>query len=143
VRDHPWLERTTRYCFDAIRRIDEAPFAYVLSFALQFLDVAADVHAEAHGLLAHLAQFVPSDGALPVAGGAPGETIHLTSEPGRPLRDVLDARAVAAELDRLEAAQQPDGGWPVDFSSYSDAAALEWRGYATVAAVANLRSNGR
>ena len=30
---------------------------------------------------------------------------------------------------RLAAAQQPDGGWRVDFDSYSPAAALEWRGH--------------
>ena len=39
--------------------------------------------------------------------------------------------------------QQADGGWAVDFDSYSEAAALEWRGYATVAAVTILCANGR
>ena len=88
-------------------------------------------------------RFVPADGALPVVGGAPGETIRLTAAPGSPLSEVLDAQAVSDELDRLEHAQLPDGGWPVDFTSYSAAAALEWRGYATVAALATLRGSGR
>lgn len=140
---HPWLERVTRYCFDAIDRIDEPPFAYVLSFALQFLDIAADTHPEARDRLVRLARFVPADGALPVVGGAPGETIRLTAAPGSPLSEVLDPQAVSDELDRLEHAQLPDGGWPVDFTSYSAAAALEWRGYATVAALATLRGSGR
>jgi hypothetical protein len=77
VRDHPWLATATRYCFDAIRRIDEAPFAYVLFFALQLLDIASDTHPEARALLDHLGQFVPRDGALAVVGGAEGETLHL------------------------------------------------------------------
>jgi hypothetical protein len=49
----------------------------------------------------------------------------------------------AADLDRLEQAQCSDGGWPVDFTSYSAAASLEWRGHATVRAVEVLRANGR
>ncbi|MEV5433444.1 hypothetical protein [Streptomyces sp. NPDC052701] len=146
VRDHPWLATATRYCFDAIRRIDEAPFAYVLSFALQFLDIAADTHPEALDLLDHLGQFVPKDGALAVVGGAEGETLHLldySPEPGRPIRGLLDPQAVSDDLDRLERGQQQDGGWAVDFTSYSAAASLEWRGYTTVGAVAVLRMNGR
>jgi hypothetical protein len=146
VRDHPWLKRATRSCFDLIRQTDEAPFGYVLSFALQFLDIASDSDPEAYELLDHLAQFVPKDGALPIIGGAAGETLQLLDyapEPGRPLRELLDAGAVSNDLDRLEEAQLPDGGWPVDFTSYSDAATLEWRGHATVRAVATLRLNGR
>ena len=34
-----------------------------------------------------------------------------------------------------------DGGWRVDFGSFSPAAELEWRGYATVQAVSILRRN--
>lgn len=146
VRDHPWLKTATQYCFDAIRRIDEAPFAYVLSFALQLLDVASDTYPEARELLDQFGRFVPRDGALAVAGGAEGETSHLldyASEPGRPIRALLDPAAVSEDLDRLERGQLQDGGWAVDFTSYSAAADLEWRGYATVHAVGVLRSNGR
>ena len=146
VRDHPWLETATGYCFDAIRRIDDAPSAYVLFFALQLLDIAADTHPEARELLDHLGRFVPRDGALTVAGGAEGEKLHLldlSPEPGRPIRDLLDSSAVSEDLDRLEQAQREDGGWTVDFTSYSDAATLEWRGYVTASAVDVLRMNGR
>ncbi|MGW3953333.1 hypothetical protein ACWEKM_21015 [Streptomyces sp. NPDC004752] len=146
VRDHSWLTTATRYCFDAIGRIDEAPFAYVLCFALQFLDIASDTHPQARELLDHLGQYVPKDGRLAVAGGAEGETLHplaLAPEPGRPIRDLLDARTVADDLDRLEREQQDDGGWAIDFTSYSPAAALEWRGYVTVGAISVLRMNRR
>lgn len=146
VREHPWLERATRYCFDAIRAIDGAPFAYVLLFAIQLLDAVADTQPEAVELLDHLGRYVPRDGAVPVAGGSEGETLRLLDlapEPGRPIRDLLDPAAVTADLDRLEHGQLDDGGWTVDFTSYSEAAALEWRGHATVGAVAVLRMNGR
>lgn len=146
AKAHPWLARVTRYCFDAIDQLDEAPFAYVLSFALQFLDATADTHPDADALLRRLGRYVPADGAIPVVGGGEGETLHLLDfapEPGRPVRSLVDDAAVAADLDRLENGQQADGGWAVDFTSYSGAAALEWRGYATVSAVAILRANGR
>lgn len=146
VRSHPWLAMATKYCFQAIRDTTEPPFAYVLSFALQLVDAAADTHPEAHGLLRHLGRFVPADGALPVMGGAEGETLHLLDfapTPGRPVRGLLDEDAVVADLDRLENGQRHDGGWAVDFTSHSAAAALEWRGYATVGAIATLGRNGR
>ncbi|WPB88139.1 hypothetical protein [Streptomyces malaysiensis] len=146
VRDHPWLATATRYCFEAIGRIDEVPFAYVLCFALQFLDIASDTHPQARELLGQLGQYVPKDGRLAVAGGAEGETLRplaLAPEPGRPIRALLDAQTVVDDLDRLEREQQDDGGWAVDFTSYSPAAALEWRGYVTVGAISVLRMNGR
>lgn len=146
VAAHPWLGEATHWCLGAIRAIDEAPSAYVLSFALQLLDAAADTVDGARDLLDDLGRFLPPDGAVPVEGGAEGETLHLLDlapHPGRPVRSLLTEEAVTADLDRLAGQQQPDGGWPVDFDSYSSAAALEWRGYATVSAVAILRRNGR
>lgn len=143
IHSHAWLKRATAYCFDQIRLIDRRPFAYVLLFSLQLLDVVASENAQARELLAHLMQFVPADGALPVDGGADGETVRVVSEPGRPLHGLLDPRYIAEELDRLERAQLPDGGWSVDFTSYSEAAALEWRGYTTTNTIATLRAHGR
>lgn len=143
IRTHPWLEQATQYCFEQIRRIEEPPFAYVLLFSLQLLDITAETHVEAGALLERLMRFVPADGALPVAGGAEGETVRVSSEPGRPLYALLDRHAVEDGVDRLERAQQSDGGWPVDFTTYSEAAALEWRGYVTANAIATLRERGR
>jgi hypothetical protein len=54
---------------------------------------------------------------------------------------MLSTNAVAADLERLAAMQQPDGGWTVDYDTASAIAALEWRGYATVRAVATLQAN--
>jgi hypothetical protein len=61
--------------------------------------------------------------------------------PDRPLRALIDADAVAADLTRWETSQQNDGGWKVDFASSSAIAELEWRGYATVAAITTLRQD--
>lgn len=146
VRDHPWLERATTYCLDAIAAIEERPAAYVLSFALGFLDTTADTVARARELLDHLAPYVPADGAIAVEGGAEGETLRLLDfapRPGRPVRELVPQAAVDADLDRLASGQQADGGWTVDFDSYSPRASVDWRGYVTINALATLAANGR
>jgi hypothetical protein len=51
--------------------------------------------------------------------------------------------AQGTELQRLIDQQQDDGGWTMDFASYSPAAALEWRGDMTVRAVSILQRNLR
>jgi hypothetical protein len=146
VRDHPWLAAATQYCFRAIRELTEAPHAIALSFAVRFVDAAHDLHAEAAGLLDHLAAFLPPDGLVAVAGGSDGETLRaldFAPLPDRPARALFKDDVVDAELRRLAGEQQDDGGWRVDFASFSPAAALEWRGYATVSAVSILKRNGR
>jgi hypothetical protein len=50
---------------------------------------------------------------------------------------------ISADLDRLAALQQDDGGWIVDFVSASPAGSLDWRGYTTVRAIDILRHNAR
>ncbi|MET0237651.1 MAG: hypothetical protein ABW224_23635 [Kibdelosporangium sp.] len=144
VAAHPWLERATAYCLRAIAEVDTAPHAIVLSFAVQFLDAAYDTHPEAAALLDHLRKFVPADGLVPVAGGAEGETLRaldFAPVPDRPARTLFSPQVIESELTRLADQQQEDGGWRVDFDSYSPAAALEWRGYETVRAVSVLRRN--
>ena len=89
---------------------------------------------------------MPADGHVPVHGGAEDETLRpldLAPEPGSPARALLDPAVVEADLDRLASGQQEDGGWTVDFVSRSPAGKLDWRGYATVDAIAVLRANGR
>jgi hypothetical protein len=65
--------------------------------------------------------------------------LDFAPTPDRPARTLFAPEVVEAELRRLADQQQDDGGWRVDFGSFSPAAALEWRGYATVRAVSILR----
>ncbi|MGH2796932.1 MAG: hypothetical protein ACRDOG_10530 [Gaiellaceae bacterium] len=144
VAAHPWLARATSCCLAAIDALEAAPEPYELAFALRFLDAAHDRDAAAPALLARLGEYVPDDGRLRVVGGLPDETLwplDFAPEPGRPAQTILDAATVAADLERLAGEQAEDGGWSVDFRSYSPAAALEWRGYATVRALSVLRDN--
>ena len=141
VAAHPWLARVTGCCLAAIDELDAAPEPYVLEFCLRFLDAVHDREADAPRLLARFAQWIPADGRLRVVGGLEDETLwplDLAPEAGRPARALFDDATIAADRERLAADQRQDGGWTVDFQSYSPAAALEWRGYATVRAVATL-----
>jgi hypothetical protein len=142
VAQHPWLARSTRYCVETIEALDEAPFAIALVSALQLADAVYDEHP---GAFERLAEFIPADGHMRVTGGKPDEMMRpldFAPKPGRPARERVSDDAIAQDLERLASEQQEDGGWVVDFQSYSPAAELEWRGYATVRAVQVLSANG-
>jgi hypothetical protein len=142
IAEHPWLGNATAYCLDAIDRIETAPHAYELMFAMLFLDAVADRVTRAHPLIDRLSRYVVSDGPTPVAGGAEGEALHpldFTPYADAPSRASFTTDTIEADLDRLANQQQPDGGWTVDYTTYSPAAALEWRGFATIQAIATLR----
>jgi hypothetical protein len=136
--EHPWTVRATDYCMREIARADGPMHAIELRFSLWLLDSLVGVRPDAAAELRRLAEQIPEDGVLAVEGGIEGEAMHpldLSPEPGRPLRDLLPANAIKADLDRLTALQHDDGGWDVDFMTHSAAGALEWRGYETVRAV--------
>lgn len=141
VADHPWLAHATSWCLAAIADLDEAPHAHELLFAVRFLDAVADFDPQAAPLLDKLAEHLPDDGVVAVAGGAEGEALRpLDFAPhAGPARRLFDDRLIEAELQRLAEGQQPDGGWTVDFVSSSPAATLEWRAYTTVGAIAILQ----
>ena len=146
VAEHPWLERSIGYCMGAAAARDPSGSAYELRYALEFLDAAFDHHPDAPRELERLAAELPPTGLLPVQGGVEGEVLRpldYARLPDSHIREHIDADAIASELDRLEAEQRDDGGWEVDFRSYSPAAALEWRGYMTVHALTVLQANGR
>jgi hypothetical protein len=144
VAAHPWLAAATRFCLAAAAEVGPTTHAIELVFTLRFLDSVHGTEPAAAELMAGLARFVPSDGILAVAGGVEGESMRpldIAPVPGRPVRDLVSPDAVAADLDRLAGLQQPDGGWPVEWRTYSPAAELEWRGYLTLRALQVLRAN--
>jgi hypothetical protein len=144
VAAHPWLARATDHCLAVIRGLNVAPHPMELAFAVQFLDAAARVRTDAGEVLNALRPYVPADGLLHVTGGADDEfmrPLDFAPLPGGPARDLFAGEVVGADLRRLADGQLPDGGWAVDFDSYSPAATLEWRGYRTVQALQLLRDN--
>ena len=141
VAAHPWLRRATDWALERIAALEGPGHAIAFRYVLALLD-ALDARDE----LARLGAWVPADGVMPVAGGTPDEAMRpldFAPEPGRPMRELLDPGVIERDLDRLEAEQHEDGGWDVDWTHWSPAGALDWRGWATVRAVRILRANGR
>jgi hypothetical protein len=144
VAAHPWLERATRHCLDAIEAIEERPFAYVLAFAVRLLDAIHESHPETAALLERLGGYIPDDGQIRVSGGTEEEVLRpldVAPHKDRPARGLYAPEVISADLERLAALQQEDGGWVVDFVPSSPAGSLDWRGYVTVRAVDILRHN--
>jgi hypothetical protein len=144
VAAHPWLAGATEFCVAAIDALGDEPFALAVTAALQLVDAAGDEHPELAARLDALGRHIPEDGLLRVSGGTEDEMIRplvIAPRPARPVRSLFDDDLVERELERLAAEQQDDGGWRVDFRSFSPAAELEWRGYETVRAVSILREN--
>jgi hypothetical protein len=145
VAGHPWLVRATRYCLDAIGATERPGHALETMFVLQLLDALHGTESEAADHLDRLASELPPSGSLHVEGGTEDETIRpldLAPSPDRPIRRHFAPEVIAADVERLASGQRSDGGWDVDYDSYSPAAALEWRGHATVRAVTILQANG-
>jgi hypothetical protein len=146
VAGHPWLAEVTRYCLAAIAGRDTPDSTLELMYSLRFLDAVGDRSPDVPALAKRLGSTIPASGVMHVTGGLPDEVIRpldFAPLPDGPARSQLDPAAVAADLDRLASDQRPDGGWEIDFTAYSPAAALEWRGYATVDALVTLQANGR
>ena len=143
VADSSWLRTATDYCRAAIEGIRAAPPAHELMFCVRLADAVQGAVGEE--LLDRLGRYLPADGTVPVAGGSPDEALRpldFSPEPDDASRRLFAAGVIEADLARRAAGQQPDGGWRVDFASYSPMAGVEWRGYATVEAVGVLRRNG-
>jgi len=143
VAASPWLRTATEYCLAAIGRMDGTPPAHELLFAVRLADAVQGALGD--DLLDRLGRYLPADGTVPVAGGSAGEALRpldFSPEPDGASRRLFAAGVIEADLARLAAEQQDDGGWRVDFGPYSPMAAVEWRGYATVDAVGILRRNG-
>jgi hypothetical protein len=148
VGDHAWVEAATVWCLERIAASDGPPpgGGYTLAFVLGLLDALAPERPAARAELERMAAFVPADGALRPSGAADDERLRplrISPDPDRPLRALMPADAIAADLDALAAEQRADGGWTVDFPSSSPAATVEWRGIATIEAVTLLAANGR
>jgi hypothetical protein len=146
VAEHPWLKRATDYCLATIESEGEKAQAMALAFGFQLLDAAHPSRPEAGALIDRLGERIPPDGLMHVSGGLPDEymrPLDFAPLPGGPARRLFNPELIDAELERLAGQQEEDGGWHVDFASYSPAAELDWRGHITVKTLSLLKRNGR
>jgi hypothetical protein len=140
----PWLGRATDWCWAKVEGPD-ALAGYWVKFSLDFLDHVPD-RERARAAIDRLRGRLGRDGSLPVSGGTEGERLTplaLSPRPGLRSRALFSEEQVDADLDRLEAGQQADGGWAFDWLHWSPGQTVEWRGAVTVQAIATLASHER
>jgi len=142
--EHPWLERATDYCWHGIEAIEETS-PYEMRAVLPFLDGATD-RGRAERAFARVGPKLLEQGLVELDPHAPGE-IHsplvFAPRPSCLARRLFSDAVIEAQLDALVAAQEPDGGWPINWPAWTPAAGIEWRGWATVEALQTLRAYGR
>lgn len=137
---HRWLEKADEFLFARIAQLDSSRagedigLGYDLLFSVHFLDAHPD-DARATAALEGLAPIPTAD-----PGSEHPSALDLSPRPDSRSRRYFD---VESDLDALERAQDDDGGWRVAWPDWNAAAAVEWRGVATVNALTLLRANGR
>lgn len=139
-----WIDRAVAWSWSRLEEPGELS-AYEVKFGLEFLDATPD-DERARAAVSRIAPLIREDGTLPVPGGAEGEqltALTLSPRPATRSRALFGAEAIDRELDRLEAGQQPDGGWTFDWGTWSPAQAVEWRGIVTLSALTTLLAHGR
>jgi len=141
---HPWIAPATEFCWSAIAR--EMPNdAHTLSEVMIFLEYVPD-RARAEVLIPTIVEQLPyaalfrSDPTDQEYGLSP---LHFAPTPQSRWRGLFSNKLIEAHLDRLQADQQPDGGWPVTWEPPSEASNLEWRGHVTLQSLRTLTAYGR
>jgi len=149
--EHPWLRGATEFCWRAVEALAET-HPYEVEAAVTFLDYAPD-RERAESLATRVGQLVRDQGmfldpahpdqARLAPGYAPGE-FHLAYDyairPTSVGRTWFTDAELARSLDALAAAQQEDGGWPINWAQWSPTAASESRPAVTTLALLTLRA---
>jgi hypothetical protein len=143
--EHPWLRQATELVWARIDALgDVGP--YDMRALFWFLDHVPD-RDRARAAMDKIGPVIFERDLVALDPATPGE-VHFALDfaplPGSLARGLFDQRVIDAGLDHLATtAQQPDGGWTVNWMAWSPAAEREWRGHATVEALRTLRANGR
>ncbi|HEX4341432.1 MAG TPA: hypothetical protein VH062_36235 [Polyangiaceae bacterium] len=142
--EHPWTARAAEFCWSAIERMTD-PHPYEARSALAFLDHAGDP-ARVDRAFAHIAKVV-RDKKLVTLAPVPGQESHtpldFAPHPDMVARRLFDETMIDRQLDALSAAQQPDGGWNVDWTMWTPIVQPEWRGVQTIRKLRTLRAYRR
>lgn len=130
---HPWVRTATEFCWARIDRMSDTT-PHEARALVRFLEDVPD-RRRAEAAWDRLGPLVLEKAGLP--------PLDLAPAPRSLARPMFSAETIARELDRLEARQEPDGGWDFDFESWTPITRPEWRGWVTVESLVVLRDNGR
>ncbi len=141
---HEWLDQATNYCWQALDRLGETS-PYEMRAVLPFLEYVPD-RERAQGVFARVGTKILEQKLVALAPTAQEEThspLSFAPNPQSLARGLFTNEIIETHLDALVAAQQEDGGWPINWHAWTPAAALEWRGCITIEALVTLRAYGR
>ncbi len=141
---HPWLDRATLYCWDQIAAL-QATDAYEMRAILPFLEYVPE-RERAEQAFARIGPKILEQHLVALDPAEPGEVhtpLNFAPRPDSLARRLFTDEIIDAHLDALVAAQQEDGGWPINWHVWTPATGLEWRGWATIEALKTLRAYGR
>jgi hypothetical protein len=142
---HVWLDRADPFCWQRLASvaIGDGP---TLAAAFCFLNHAAD-RRRAEQVGDHVAPQIPDATFFALQPGSVKgyalTPLHLAPTPSAMARRYFEDELLDAHLDRLEASQMADGGWPVTWEPPGAAATTQWRGRVTVEALLTLQNWGR
>lgn len=139
--DHPWLTTATQFCWKKLEHRDEIEM-HSLRAILTFLADVPDRETAAATLEA-LAPVIRAETAQAGEEGYHFGPLDFAPAPGWIADQLFSPDDIAADLDRLAARQQPDGGWSIPWPSLSPGVELESRGKVTLNALLCLRAYGR
>jgi len=132
--EHPWLERATVTCFEALEN-ETLTEAHEILAAAVFVERVPG----ADRLAPRLAEALPEASWFLADPSGEGYGVPPTKFP----REWFSAALYDAHLDRLEGEQAEDGGWPVAWEPPGPGSLAAWRAILTLEAIATLRANGR
>jgi hypothetical protein len=140
--DHRWLEGATQAMWtmlDKTERADPYEWYGILAF-LEHVPDRARARQVFDRIGPTLTEIVEQD---PDAPGEVHGPLNFAPLPDSLARGLFDDAVIDVHLDRLAEGQRDDGGWMFNWTSWSTAAELDWRGAITVDALRTLRANGR
>ena len=79
----------------------------------------------------------------PAAAGEVHTPLQFAPRPESLARQLFADEIIDTHLDALVAAQEQDGGWPINWQVWTPITGLEWRGWATIEALKTLQAYGR
>lgn len=141
---HAWLDGATDYCWRKLDELEETS-PYEMRAVLPFLDLVPD-RQRAESVFARVGPKILEQKLVALTPTDQAEThtpLNFAPHPESLARRLFSDAVIETHLDALVAAQQEDGGWPINWYAWTPAAAQEWRGCVTIDALQTLRAYGR
>lgn len=139
---HPWMEAAEAVCWQGLERLDPKS-CHSIQNALAFLAAHPD-RVRAGQALQKLRDLVRGATCFDVAAeGYVFSPLIFAPSPESPAAGFYSEAELRAHLAALSAAQEEDGGWPINWPPISAGVLSECRGIVTLRSLRILREYGR